>query len=344
MILILKTNQNKKFLISIAEEIKTFTPRGYELYARIFEKLAQLSIDSECPLLDALIKTLKSDQGTFRAQVEAFNALHERESVDDFQISDAMFALKKLLADSVENWAHRFDDYFNQSQLDHKNNAVEQLVDDKQALMQDSNSQSNSDKEQKPDKPDKTQEKKKVKSIFREIFPADKSIQYSLLSPISGAEHYCLPVGNIPVLVCDQDMSSIIAYSLVSVEYKKCIASIEEPLVKRTYDSPTESDEKESEKEKKTKPHVYSEITFQDSAAQFTCRIYFPREFDNLRTYFLQNGAHGKRESRFSDGAEDISNSYTDSLRSVFARSLSKSVFWEARGGKSGSKFRKTLG
>lgn len=346
MILILRSNLNKKLLNSIAEEIKMFTPRGYEVYARIFEKLAQLSIDSECPLLEALIKTLKSDQGTYRAQIEAFHALNSDENSDNHQISDALFALKKLLADSIESWAHRFDDYFNQSQLDFKNNAAEPSADDKYGALQENGNQSASDKEQKSEKVDKTQERKKVKSIFREIFPADKTIHHCLLSPIPAAEHYCLPVGNIPVLVCDQDMSSIIAYSLVSVEYKKCLANIEETIAKKTYDSPNESDDKESEKEKKSKPSVYSEISFQDSSTQFNCRIYFPREFDSLRTYFLENGgnANQQRESQFSDAGEDFPNSHADGLRSLFARSLSKSVFWEARGGKSGSKFRKTLG
>lgn len=135
-------------------------------------------------------------------------------------------------------------------------------------------------------------------------------------------------------MVCDQDLSSIIAYSLVSSEYKQIIINAEDQNLRRTYDSPNESDDKD----KKNKPLHYTDISFRDATTQFTCRIYFPNEFDEIRSSFLAIN------EKYSDYLVGKFNSKSDLLRSLFARSLSKSVRWDARGGKSGSKFSKTLG
>lgn len=135
-------------------------------------------------------------------------------------------------------------------------------------------------------------------------------------------------------MVCDQDLSSIIAYALVSNEHKQIIANAEDQNLRRTYDSPNESDDKD----KKNKPLHYTDISFRDATTQFTCRIYFPNEFDAIRSTFLAIN------EKYSDYLVGKFNSKSDLLRSLFARSLSKSVRWDARGGKSGSKFSKTLG
>lgn len=62
------------------------------------------------------------------------------------------------------------------------------------------------------------------------------------------------------------------------------------------------------------------EIQFEDSYCKFFCRIYFAEKFAALRNIVLPIGEE------------------------AYIRSLSRSVQWNARGGKSGSTFCKTTG
>ena len=77
----------------------------------------------------------------------------------------------------------------------------------------------------------------------------------------------------------------------------------------------------EMEEEKKpTKQQNYIEVQFNDSTTNFYCRVYFPVQFAALRENVLPCGEDG------------------------YTRSLSRSIQWAARGGKSGSAFCKTRG
>ena len=61
-------------------------------------------------------------------------------------------------------------------------------------------------------------------------------------------------------------------------------------------------------------------IEFSDHAAKFSCKVYFAKEFRQLRQVVFSYG-----EERF-------------------IRSLARCVKWQARGGKSGSSFCKVVG
>ena len=148
--------------------------------------------------------------------------------------------------------------------------------------------------------------------------------------------------------------------------------------------SPPVPNSKENEKEKKSKTQqTHVEMNFQDStsATQFTCKVYFARDFDSMRNKLLSVAAsfdgnekasfyrrqqtsdgEGKSSKEFDrkssnnslntsndpikcdDKGDDTQKREVDKVRAAFIRSLSKSVRWEARGGKSGSKFCKTMG
>lgn len=71
---------------------------------------------------------------------------------------------------------------------------------------------------------------------------------------------------------------------------------------------------------KATKQQNYIEVQFTDATTNFFCRIYFAAQFAALRENVLPCGEDG------------------------FTRSLSRSVQWAARGGKSGSAFCKSRG
>ncbi|XP_061508754.1 putative 1-phosphatidylinositol 3-phosphate 5-kinase [Anopheles gambiae] len=126
-------------------------------------------------------------------------------------------------------------------------------------------------------------------------------------------------------------------------------------------DSPAAAGKNEQDKKHKNASH--SEIHFQDANCNFVCRIYFAKEFDLLRCQILKrpaatgtthrgSGTVGNTAGTVAGGnggngpggdANETSQEVMETVRKMFARSLSKSVRWEARGGKSGSKFSKTV-
>uniref|UniRef100_A0A2M4B924 1-phosphatidylinositol-3-phosphate 5-kinase n=1 Tax=Anopheles marajoara TaxID=58244 RepID=A0A2M4B924_9DIPT len=123
------------------------------------------------------------------------------------------------------------------------------------------------------------------------------------------------------------------------------------------------------DQDKKHRNSAHSEIHFQDANCNFVCKIYFAKEFDLIRCQVLKrpttqipgssqrssqsaasnpsslgappNGTPSAASDAASENVAPESNDMV--VRKMFARSLSKSVRWEARGGKSGSKFSKTV-
>lgn len=207
MVLALETNGNKKTIDAIAEEIKTFAPRGYEIYAKIYERLAHLSIESECSAIATFKVMVKTEQCAFSEQVEVLNSLLANNIVDACQLTDNMFALKKMLADSIENWIQRLNEYISQkrSTASAKSDTVETQSDVKSSndtTVDDSDTElsSKDTTKEKDFKAQVSSDKKKMKTLLRDIFP-DKSIQNMLLSPIPNVEHYCLPIGQVPTYI-----------------------------------------------------------------------------------------------------------------------------------------------
>ncbi|VDK32153.1 unnamed protein product, partial [Taenia asiatica] len=149
------------------------------------------------------------------------------------------------------------------------------------------------------------------------------------------------------VYVCDQEITSIIAYALASSELQvtdteeKCVtgASSSTPSVKRRgsgsslhlVDSvpdilnseaelstgvPDDAKSPKTSSTVPTDPHI--KIQFADATTTFLCRIYYAEEFHKLRQLVLPQG------------------------EMAFIRSLSRCRNWDAQGGKSGSCFMKT--
>lgn len=155
------------------------------------------------------------------------------------------------------------------------------------------------------------------------------------------------------------------------------------------------NNEEERSKSKSNQSHI--EITFHDNNTQFTCKMYFAKEFDLMRARTIKppkldkslyreieqskkreelkvsqskNGPEIELVRKSSDCQKNVTpndskweNSINNSggnsnkddnsrnqvdaaeeCRYYFARSLCSSVQWEAKGGKSGSRFCKTSG
>lgn len=91
------------------DEIKAFSTQGYALFATVYDRLAlMLSNDVEFPLLNTLKRTLNNDQLAFREKVGVVQGLLTTESsVNAYEMDDAVFTMKKTLADSIDAWTQR---------------------------------------------------------------------------------------------------------------------------------------------------------------------------------------------------------------------------------------------
>lgn len=436
------------------DELKAFSSKGYEIFATIYDRLAQLLSDVEFPMLKSLKQNLNNDQLIFREKVAAVQTLLTQPMVNVHEFDDSMLMMKKKLAENIEIWTQRLSEATIQyriicaaaTKLDASSSnspappaqaqpspqPPQQLplpIDSGTICTEDLKSEpasptsvdssnpypiynrevsadSENSVAQKSvtsegsnstvvEKETKTSDKKSVKTILRELLPSDKNVQQPIQSPIPPSEHLTLNVGCVPVLVHDQDFSSVIAYSLASYDYKKKLDSLSFcDTHRKSFDSSTDvedkeptpatsnhNNQKETEKDKKVKStQAHVEMNFQSpsSSTQFTCIVYFARDFDLMRSKLLSvtadntesnekprrrhNNSEGdgrpeldRRPSNNSlntnmdspkcdDKSDDAQKKEIDRVRVAFIRSMSKSVRWEARGGKSGSKFCKTLG
>lgn len=242
------------------EETKSFSQVGYEVFAKIYDKLALLSSDNDFPMLNSLKQSLNRDQLAFRDKVGVVQTLMTEPIVDLCDIQDAMYVAKKTLADSIESWTHKLADAAAQSRQHASMKAdtvdpgtictedlrpespVENVVtSDGEAIEASSLKQSesvdklSSSNDTSPIKqPSETQQfpkditdKKSVKTLLLELLPSDKLPSYLIQSPLPANEHYSLPMGQLPLLINDQDMSSVIGYSLVSSNYMRSLDAIQ---------------------------------------------------------------------------------------------------------------------
>lgn len=201
----------------------------------------------------------------------------------------------------------------------------------------------------------KKYDKKSIKELLGKILPTTTN-DNPLISPLHSNDHLTLPKGFFPMIVNDQDPSSIIAYSLISRDYRKALETINSSIDEEAYSSPSfgakKSDDLSEEfddRKKSNSSHV--ELTFNDSNAIFTCVIYFAKEFDQFRVNVMKAPNVNRNLYKELKGEKDMSvdcnvdiQKEVSVVREYFARSLRKSRLWVAKGGKSGSKFNKTEG
>lgn len=432
----------------VLEDIKNFALRGYEVYAKFQDKLAELSADVELPTLAFLKQTIATDQSAFRDKVATVQTLLTEKNIKPFDINDAMLIVKKILADSIEllgphltaactqnRTSYPAKPELNSNEIDSGIICTEDLKPESQSASDTPdefvyavgsttptqvdggkdlplNSTDATDAKEKINVDELTPsynkpilegqphrdtanvtDKKSVKTILRELLASDKNV-FVLPSPIPPNEHFCLPLGKFPVLVYDNDLSSVIAYTLVSEDYRKALTNMQtgyssdtgySPKVKRRSQdglidgSSSGPDDKELSSGRESggvdrkssggnKSSMHAELSFQDLTTQFTCKIYFAREFDAMRANYIKpppKSSFGNVDSTDKNKTlksmpldrKSSSNSLTpkgivdsigqqesDDIQCAFARSLCESIPWEARGGKSGSKFCKTYG
>lgn len=415
--LVLHLKKPKPFhSFQVMEDIKGFSLAGHEVYSKIHEKIADLATEDESTNLANLKTSLQIDQFNFKKHVEVVQMLLIEKDANSYDINDGMIMAKRALAESIEVWSPKLHEMGLKAKSLFKHDSNQQIdsgqicTEDLRSDMESPTGEAKPIADNQEDVADvvppleknKNQEhitdKKSIKKMLSSFLPSSSTANL-LQSPLSPNEHLTLPLGTIPILVHDQDLSSIIAYSLTSHDYNKLIDMISHnngsssaggpsssPNPKRKNDNQFDFDEKEktnNEDEKKSSKssNLHIELAFQDSTTQFTCKVYFAKEFDLLRANtlkvpkmgrnlfkelehskkreelkFTQKGTSSEMEivRKVSDPAiqttpppEDEGmaqlKSDIDDTRTFLARSLCRSVQWEARGGKSGSKFSKTL-
>lgn len=201
----------------------------------------------------------------------------------------------------------------------------------------------------------KKYDKKSIKELLGKILPTTTN-DNPLISPFPANVHLILPKGTFPMIVNDQDPSSIIAFSLISRDYRKALENMNSSVVEDVHSSPAvgsrKSEDGIEESEDKKKPNSsHIDLTFSDSNAIFTCVVYFAKEFDQFRANVMKAPDVNRNLYKELKGEKDLSvdcdvdiQKEISEVREHFARSLRKSRIWEAKGGKSGSKFNKTEG
>ncbi|XP_035226923.1 1-phosphatidylinositol 3-phosphate 5-kinase-like isoform X2 [Stegodyphus dumicola] len=202
-------------------------------------------------------------------------------------------------------------------------------------------------------KPEKKE--RSVKAILSQFLSS--SAVNPIENPFSNLEHLLLPLTQkLPVIVHEEEPSSIIAYALASDDYEQKLQELKlnitntinisqkdsqtsSPLLKHRPNSKIQSENSRTDGhfssddmfdfsiDATEKGHVkpaskisnfHIEIQFTDNTTRFYCRVYYAEQFRKLRGLI------------FTEGEER------------YIRSLSHCVQWIARGGKSGSMFCKT--
>lgn len=364
LLLPLKSSEliNKK---AYMEKIKVFSVRGYDVYAKIHERLANFATEDSNPMMTNLKKVLNRDQLIFKHRLEVVHTLLAADDIYQYEMNDAIFMVHKELSDSIELWGPRLNEVATELKNSQKNEHSHQQSSEILEDLDDSNGTTSDDFELDLDgglmmrstdelPSEKKIDKKTIRKLLSTILPSS-SDQNPLQTPFTSNEHYCLSIGQFPILVHDQDLSSIIAYSLMSYDYKKMFENLvsvcatnenagnNSPSLKRKNpsDSSIEIEEKETTSSKdsnKKGSNSHIEVHFQDSTTQFTCKSYFAKEFDELRNRCLTTG---KKQQQLNNDEMSQSTLFDD-IRKNYVRSLSQSLKWDAKGGKSGSKFSKT--
>lgn len=331
--------------LAVLEEIKSFAQAGYEVYAKIYDKLAQYSSDVEFPMLASLKNILNRDQFAFREKVAIVQTRLTEKPVSMYDISDAMLVVKKTLADDIDLWNLKLNEAAVQARSTYSTKADTVPVDAGTICTEDLRPDSppvgagetdiSSDSVQReeseptvdaaprdrqsssgdssPVKPHsevtplkETTDKKSVKTLLRELLPSDKHAISVLQSPLPSNEHYGLTTGIFPVLVHDQDLSSVIAYSLMSNEFKKALEKMHtgftasndasatvatpSPNVKRkSHDGSIDSDDKESATSKDTTDKKFQPSRHIEVASQVSLDGYISKAPTILRPKDLRS-------------------------------------------------------
>lgn len=406
----IKYDNNKLHDQSI-DDIKNIAQKGHDLFSSIHDKLKSLigeETESNGHFKQVLSKEHNQfKQKIEEVQLKLTSPTIECKQFDEkalvgayWNISDSLTKLRRSLVEIVDTWNVRFNELTRKKDGDKKKEKsnVDDVSDYPETIVNEDavpgkigsfdNSESNNYSSSSPKSHHRSQsegavysqnedstdgkkesDKKSVKTILSSLLPSSSNACV-IPAPFSVNEHY-LSDSSIPVVVFENQPSSIVSYTLASNEYRRLFEELSSKKTPSTdaSNSPVPTKRKSSGEKDKTdddktknllgflktketktdngssinsanvaeinieasstitgpqeaakkvrKPHI--EVQFQDGTSNFFCRVYLAEQFAKLRAAVLPMG-------------ED-----------AYIRSLSRSVQWNARGGKSGSNFSKTV-
>ncbi|KAH8402497.1 hypothetical protein KR009_012395 [Drosophila setifemur] len=248
----------------VQEEIKNFSVRGHEVYNRIHERIADLATEEEnSPLVQNLNTMLIQDQFIFKQKIEIVHKMLTDAKATAYDTSDALAMARRALAESIELWGPRLQeiDKLTAKQAHHIDSGTictEELRPEQAQTSGGDNSKASSSNPQRENDPlecpsedtetvasnqlvlDKKfsidqllastvnvySDKKYIRKILTQLLPSTNQVN-PLQSPFSAQDHLTLPLGSIPIHVRENDLSSVIAYSLTSTDYHKAMEEAE---------------------------------------------------------------------------------------------------------------------
>lgn len=282
------------------EEVKRIGQAGYEVFARIYDRLATLAADTpdtSVPALASLKPALNRDQLAFRDRIGMVQTLLTETNSGGggggsvWDVQDALWGVKRSLAENIEQWTARLNEAFAAAALVTTSSSSGPLLQSQRSIVAsvidagtictedlcpdspgafasaDRPTATAADAASAPPQPRRMSDqpeaaesanqsptrlsagatdaavtmtpvrsdvadKKSVKTILRELLPSDKpaAIGCCIPSPLPSGEHYCLSTaGKFPVTVHDLDLSSVIAFALVSHDYKRTLDARQQP-------------------------------------------------------------------------------------------------------------------
>uniref|UniRef100_A0A1Y1N0Y2 1-phosphatidylinositol-3-phosphate 5-kinase n=1 Tax=Photinus pyralis TaxID=7054 RepID=A0A1Y1N0Y2_PHOPY len=216
-------------------------------------------------------------------------------------------------------------------------------------------------------------DKKTVKNILSQLLPSSINVTPIQL-PFGIQEHYTLPTGvSIPIVVYENEPSSIVAYALNSFDYKRSLDEMMGKKPQSAEQSPSpvhkrksQSDKDQSEGGDSSSSRILSFLRSKDSkndllhSVQVGAGIESSQTEESPPSLEKQDDARkGKPlhiEIQFSDHNTNffcriyyaerfawLRSIFVPDGEEAFTRSLSRCVQWNAQGGKSGSTFCKTM-
>ncbi|KYN10309.1 Putative 1-phosphatidylinositol-3-phosphate 5-kinase [Trachymyrmex cornetzi] len=333
---------------NVIEEMKIVTLKGDEVFSAIREKLTSLQTDLEG--LNLAKQQLAKDQQYFKNKIEEIQLKLTSPTLENKKLEVEDLSPMSADYNAVDAIAAAQSDFQASEVIENSDNEPAESTNNPEDVVTVQGSPKMHQRSHSDVLPLSSDEmhdkKKKKKTILSQLLPS-VSVNHTISNPLGSLEHYLLPLGSVvPIVVYESELSSIIAYALDSHDYKHALQELlrstkgpesnPSPLSKRKFpeaNSPIESDKNMSNAEtsggsvvgpdvdddkKATKQQNYIEVQFNDATTNFFCRIYFAAQFAALRENVLPCGEDG------------------------FTRSLSRTVQWAARGGKSGSAFCKS--
>nr|CAI5827442.1 unnamed protein product [Callosobruchus analis] len=323
-------------------------------------------------------------------------------------VFDDLIRIKRSIVETIETWNCRLNDITNKKKdsdrKKEKNTSaeIEKSVEDIQESQESSNIQIekespnplskkikslDSDSDSVPPSPkshqrsqsdgtvisqaeestDNKKEDKKYKNILSHLLPS--SANSTLIpSPFNCQEHYILPESSIPIVVYENEPSSIVSYTLSSTEYKKSFEELvakknqnndqsPSPLTKRKGQSDKDKNEDDKSlsilgflrKEKDIKTELNNHTgnnseTVTEQPTTTTDKSEHPKKNRNahIEVQFEDSNCNFFCRVYMAEKFAALRSNFLPIGEEEYIRSLSRSAQWNARGGKSGSNFAKT--